>query len=37
MLNFYSRPCERGDTEDMLNGIEGINFYSRPCERGDEL
>ena len=34
-LNFYSRPCGRGDNVRDVNEIDMKYFYSRPCGRGD--
>ena len=35
-INFYSRPCGRGDRQGWgASGKGGVNFYSRPCGRGD--
>ena len=34
--NFYSRPCERGDSLRIPPRLSISYFYSRPCERGDK-
>ena len=34
-INFYSRPCGRGDCCRPLTGAAVFYFYSRPCGRGD--
>ena len=34
-MNFYSRPCGRGDSGSSLCARLCSNFYSRPCGRGD--
>ena len=37
-LDFYSRPCERGDQRRANSTARTPSyFYSRPCERGDQL
>ena len=35
-IDFYSRPCGRGDHPDRAQTMNSIHFYSRPCGRGDE-
>ena len=35
-INFYSRPCGRGDEHRYQRHSQGRNFYSRPCGRGDQ-
>ena len=35
-VNFYSRPCGRGDIQLQQRSLRRVNFYSRPCGRGDE-
>ena len=34
-INFYSRPCGRGDCRKLHKADDSIYFYSRPCGRGD--
>ena len=34
-LDFYSRPCGRGDGVSQWCGVTISDFYSRPCGRGD--
>ena len=35
-LNFYSRPCGRGDSGGFAHRLQiTLHFYSRPCGRGD--
>ena len=34
-LDFYSRPCGRGDQLLQVNYMKVTDFYSRPCGRGD--
>ena len=36
-LDFYSRPCGRGDQSGVRRSSTGGNFYSRPCGRGDVI
>ncbi len=33
--NFYSRPCGRGDYDEIIKHWRFFDFYSRPCGRGD--
>ena len=34
-IDFYSRPCGRGDKGKTVSISNLQNFYSRPCGRGD--
>ena len=34
-LDFYSRPCGRGDVPGTGEVLPALYFYSRPCGRGD--
>ena len=34
-IDFYSRPCGRGDTDGLFVSPRRNYFYSRPCGRGD--
>ena len=34
-VDFYSRPCGRGDALPFVKTAVFVNFYSRPCGRGD--
>ena len=34
-LDFYSRPCGRGDGPSTAGSAKSADFYSRPCGRGD--
>ena len=36
-INFYSRPCGRGDSQLCVSCVIALDFYSRPCGRGDVL
>ena len=36
-LDFYSRPCGRGDGPSTAGSAKSADFYSRPCGRGDRL
>ena len=36
-MNFYSRPCGRGDSTARTRRRARRHFYSRPCGRGDGL
>ena len=35
-LDFYSRPCGRGDLVGAEFADDRYDFYSRPCGRGDD-
>ena len=36
-IDFYSRPCGRGDVFAGIGGYMAEDFYSRPCGRGDGI